>query len=103
MGWEEKLSAYAAIFRISLSGRPLRDIISATSGFPYVIVPVLSKTTALILAIYSRLEDFLISMPFSKPIELPTIRAIGVASPIAQGQAITKTAMEADRANKKFE
>ena len=36
-----------------------------------------------------------IKIPFSAPSPVPTIKAVGVASPRAQGQAITKTAMAA--------
>ncbi|OQC35421.1 MAG: hypothetical protein BWX63_02383 [Bacteroidetes bacterium ADurb.Bin041] len=36
-----------------------------------------------------------IKIPFFAPIPLPTIKAVGVAKPNAQGQAITRVAIEA--------
>ncbi len=62
-----------------------------TSGFPLVIVPVLSKTTVLISLIVCIASPFLINIPLLAPIPLPTIKAVGVARPKAQGHAITKT------------
>src|SRR3989344_3422420 len=64
---------------------------SVTSGCPLVIVPVLSNTTAVTLLKSSRLSASLIKTPFSAPLPTPTIIAVGVASPSAQGQAITST------------
>ena len=40
-------------------------------------------------------------MPFSAPLEVPAIIAVGVAIPKAQGQEITKTETKAVRANRK--
>ncbi len=40
-------------------------------------------------------------MPFSAPIPVPTITAVGVANPNAQGQAIIKTAIKMVRAKRK--
>ena len=58
-----------------------------------VKVPVLSKITADKRLIFSRLAPPLIKIPFSAPIPVPTIIAVGVAKPSAQGQATTKTAI----------
>ena len=74
---------------------------SVTSGFPWVMVPVLSSTTLWILWVTSRASPDLIRIPFSAPFPVPTIMATGVASPSAQGQEITSTAMPQDRANSK--
>ena len=41
----------------------------------------------------SMVEPALISMPFFAALPTPTITAVGVAKPIAQGQEITKTAI----------
>ena len=64
---------------------------SVISGLPLVIVPVLSKMT-----IFTSLKVWIASperirMPFSAPLPLPTINAVGVAKPRAQGQAMTST------------
>ena len=64
---------------------------SVTCGFPLVIVPVLSKTIAVKLLAASRISPFLIKIPFLAPRPVPTIKAVGVANPKAQGQAITIT------------
>ena len=40
-------------------------------------------------------SPLLIKIPFSAPIPEPTINAVGVARPKAQGQEITKTAVVA--------
>jgi len=66
--------------------------IFCTSGLPFVSVPVLSKTIIEISLVLSKLSPVLNSMPFFDPRPVPTIIAVGVASPKAQGQAITNTA-----------
>src|SRR5690554_1138554 len=70
---------------------------SLTRGRPSVMVPVLSSTTAVMRRARSRLSASLISMPFSAALPTPTIMAVGVASPKAQGQAITSTVTMASR------
>ncbi len=62
-----------------------------SSGFPIVRVPVLSKITAFALFAVSRASPPLIRIPFVAPFPVPTIIAVGVAKPRAQGQAITRT------------
>jgi len=57
------------------------------------MVPVLSTTTVLIFSDRSRYSAPLIRIPASAPFPTPTIRAAGVAIPIAQGQAIINTAI----------
>ena len=64
---------------------------SVTRGFPLVIVPVLSRITTFTLCADSRLSASLINIPFSAPLPTPTIIAVGVAKPKAQGHAITNT------------
>ena len=59
--------------------------------FPYVRVPVLSKTIVSTLLAFSRVSLFLTSIPFLAQIPSPTTMASGVARPKAQGQATTKT------------
>ncbi len=63
-----------------------------TEGCPRVIVPVLSSTTILTDPARSRASDDLINTPMAAPLPVPTMMAVGVASPMAQGQAITNTA-----------
>ena len=70
---------------------------SVTSGLPSVSVPVLSKTMASILYAVSSASPLLIRMPFSAPLPVPTMMAVGVARPSAHGQAMTSTATEAEQ------
>ena len=56
---------------------------------PRVIVPVLSTITTLTLCNFSNVSASLIKIPSLAPLPTPTIIAVGVASPNAQGQAIT--------------
>ena len=56
-----------------------------------MIVPVLSKTIVVKCAIFSNAPPPLIKIPVFAPKPVPTIIAVGVARPKAQGQAITKT------------
>ena len=78
---------------ISLS-TPLSGVFSQkvlTLGLPRVSVPVLSRTKALTLCPSSRLFASRMRICCSAPLPMPTIRAVGVASPKAQGQAMTNT------------
>ena len=89
-GCSETCSQDAAIFKSSSW-----DIFSArtsiTLGRPSVTVPVLSKTTVSALWLISRASPLFIRMPWLAPSPVPTIIAVGVASPNAQGHAITNT------------
>ena len=58
---------------------------------PAVIVPVLSRIIVSIFWAISKLWASLIKIPFSAPFPMPTIMAVGVAKPNAQGQAIINT------------
>ena len=55
------------------------------------MVPVLSNTMALMRWALSRLSASLIRIPISAPFPIPTMMAVGVASPKAHGQAIIRT------------
>jgi hypothetical protein len=66
---------------------------SVTAGSPRVIVPVLSSTMALSFWTCSSAALFLNRMPFSAPLPTPTMMEVGVASPMAHGQAMTRTAV----------
>ena len=60
-------------------------------------VPVLSKTTLVTLLRRLRVSGFLITIPCLAPRDVATTRLIGTAIPRAQGQAITRTAIAADK------
>jgi hypothetical protein len=62
---------------------------------PAVMVPVLSSTTVSIRRVDSRTCGPLIRMPSWAPRPVPTMSAVGVASPSAQGQAMIRTATAA--------
>ncbi len=62
-----------------------------TTGQPSVTVPVLSSTTVSTFRICSKATASFIKICDSAPLPIPTIKAVGVASPKAHGQAITKT------------
>ena len=64
---------------------------SVTDGLPSVTVPVLSRTTESIFLAVSMLSASLMSIPLSAPFPIPTIMAVGVARPRAQGQAMMST------------
>lgn len=51
-------------------------------------IPVLSKSTTLTLCALSRCRPPLIRTPFCAPTPVPTMMAVGVARPSAQGQAV---------------
>ena len=61
------------------------------------MVPVLSSTTVSARCAVSKASPDLMRIPFSAPLPVPTIMAVGVASPKAQGQEMTRTAMPMDR------
>src|SRR3990167_10237267 len=65
---------------------------SVTAGSPFVSVPVLSKATAVILCAFSKASPPFIKMPDSTPFVVPTMSAVGVASPSAHGHETTSTA-----------
>ena len=67
-------------------------IMSVTSGRPLVMVPVLSSTTRSIFPTRSSASPDLNRIPISAARPVPTMMAVGVAKPMAHGQAITRTA-----------
>ena len=67
-----------------------------------VKVPVLSKTITLVLPISSIASPRRIRIPCFAPRPMPTVKAVGVAKPKAQGQAIIKTVIAATIATKNF-
>ncbi len=83
-GWPELLSMAAAAAR-----SPEERSWNTTEGFPSVRVPVLSiRTTAISLVVWMA-SAFLIRRPRFEASPVPATRAMGVASPRAQGQAMT--------------
>ena len=62
-------------------------------------VPVLSKTTVVIDEIFSKTSPPLIRIPYEAAIPVPTMTAVGVASPRAHGHAITNVEMPKLKAN----
>ncbi len=93
-GCSDACSKAAAIIRFSFSG-PWKQAILSNCGTPLVKVPVLSKTIVFSSLILCSASPLRIKIPFLAPNPLPTIKAVGVAKPSAQGQAITKVAIEA--------
>ncbi len=92
-GCSEFFSAAAARRRTS-SELPSAATTSVTEGSPLVRVPVLSKTTTCTFAVVSTASAPLNRMPNSAPLPVPAIIALGVASPTAQGQEMTRTVTE---------
>jgi len=92
-GCSDPASTLAAITNMSGHDSSKRRI-SITSGCPLVRVPVLSKTTVVTLPATSSASPPLMRMPSSAPFPVPTMMAVGVANPRAQGQAITRTVMK---------
>ena len=80
------LQASTALFASSRSGSRIPG-----STMPSVRVPVLSKTTVSMLQAFSMAEAPLKRIPSSAARPEAVIKAAGVASPSAQGQAITST------------
>ena len=88
-GWSESRSMASSIWAAAC---PLPNhIVSVTSGRPSVRVPVLSKMTVSMVRAVSMLSASLIRMPRSAARPMPTIMAVGVARPKAQGQAMMRT------------
>ncbi len=96
MGCSEPDSTAAA--RRSSSSRVTPSAVStcATDICPVVMVPVLSNTTVSTRRARSSTCGPRITVPSWAPRPVPTMRADGVASPSAHGQAMIRTAMAAD-------
>ncbi len=93
-GCSEPFSAEAASWSSASSLNPSVSTMSVTTGAPSVMVPVLSSTTIWMRWASSRAAPPLMRMPFSAPLPVPTMMAVGVARPSAQGQAMTSTAVK---------
>ena len=66
---------------------------SVTTGLPFVKVPVLTKMTASTLLAISSVSPPFIRTPHLAATPVPTMIALGVANPSAQGQLIRSAAM----------
>jgi len=80
--------------RRSSSVRSPSVTMALTSGWPVVMVPVLSNIHNVNRATFSSVSPVLMSIPRFAPTPIPTMTAVGVASPKAQGQAMTSTEMK---------
>ena len=87
------VSAAATRARTSSSAQPPTVVIPVSAGVPRVIVPVLSRTTAVTRRAVSSASPLPMRMPSSAARPVPTMTAVGVASPSAHGQAMMSTAM----------
>ena len=86
-------SAAATRRSTSSSSTPSAVATATTSGSPRVSVPVLSSTTVSSEAACSSAIACLKRMPRLAPRPVPTMIAVGVASPSASGQVMTTTVM----------
>ena len=78
---------------------PFSGRTSTSSMRPSVTVPVLSRTIVPILRVSSSTSGPLMRMPSCAPRPVPTMSAVGVASPRAQGHAMMSTATAAEKAS----
>ncbi len=82
---------------------PRAGATATTVAIPMVSVPVLSNATVSTPASRSRASALRMRMPRAEARPHPTIIATGVASPMAQGHATRRTAMELRTAVPRFE
>ena len=92
-------STASAVASRRSSGAPGAGSTSVTLGVPWVTVPVLSSTTVRTSWAPSSASADFTRMPLLAPRPVPTMMAVGVASPSAQGHDITSTEMACDRAD----
>lgn len=72
-------------------------------NLPSVKVPVLSKTIVSIDELFYKISPPFIKIPWFAAIPVATITAVGVASPSAHGQAMTRVAIPNLNAKVNFE
>ena len=80
------------VFTVSISSDSVNESKAATSGFPRVKVPVLSKAREVIPPLFSNAFPSRIRIPRAAAALVPAMIAAGVASPIAHGHATINTA-----------
>ena len=96
IGCSERAST-AAASQSAASAFVLALVMTSTNSIrPSVSVPVLSSTATSTRRVCSRTLPPLMMMPNCAPRPVPTMIAVGVASPSAQGQAIMRTATAAE-------
>src|SRR5450756_1714483 len=95
IGCSEAFSTAAASRSSSVTSVPGAAATSVSVMRPVVIVPVLSSTTVSTRRVLSSTSGPLITMPSCAPRPVPTRIAVGVARPIAHGQAMISTATAA--------
>ncbi|MPM44048.1 hypothetical protein SDC9_90726 [bioreactor metagenome] len=91
-GWSDSLSIFA-IMLLTLATSSAKKTTSATLGFPWVRVPVLSKTM-----VSTRLKSPITSLPFKRipcfaPLPIPATLETGTPMTNAPGQPKTKMVM----------
>ena len=95
IGCSEASSSDPARNNASRSSVSPETMTSINDILPVVTVPVLSSTTVSTLRVDSNTSGPLMMMPSCAPRPVPTINAVGVARPRAQGQAMINTATAA--------
>ena len=98
-GCSERASAAAIKRSASRRSKPGTTTREVSSGAPFVRVPVLSKATVSTPDSDCRASPFLNRMPSSAARPVATMMDVGVASPMAHGQAMMRTATALTRAS----
>ncbi len=91
-GCSDFASTAAICARTCRRSNPSATVRSVSRGAPSVSVPVLSKATTRTSDSACKASPLRNSTPISAPRPVPTMIEVGVASPIAQGQAMISTA-----------
>ena len=92
IGCSERDSTAATFASTWLRSKPSAISRSVRTGRPSVSVPVLSTATTLASLSSCRASPLRNSTPISAPRPVPTMMEVGVAKPMAQGQAMISTA-----------
>ncbi len=92
IGCSDLASTLATSIRTSSRSKPGRTVMSVSSGRPFVSVPVLSSAITSAERSVCNASPLRKRMPSSAARPVPTMIEVGVASPMAQGQAIISTA-----------
>ncbi len=94
-GCSDPVSSEAARSSTPASVNPSAATTETTAGLPSVSVPVLSMTTVSMRPAASSASPPRTRIPASAPFPVPTMIAVGVARPMAHGQAMMTTPMNA--------
>ncbi len=92
MGCSDLASTAAIFARTVVRSNPSTSSRSVSAGLPSVSVPVLSRATTLASRSNWSASPLRKRTPISAPRPVPTMIEVGVARPIAQGQAMMSTA-----------